>query len=126
MWDICSRYIRLRDCLKTTGTKKWGYCVTCGTLYHYKKLQAGHFTCGRKDAVLFEESGIHAQCYRCNIERSGEWPTYYKFMQAEYGQDEIERLIDCSLSDAELSKARLYDLYIRFKRGVEELEDLKL
>jgi len=62
----------LRDCLKTTGTKDWGHCVTCGKLYPYKKLQAGHFTSGRADAVLFEESGIHAQCYRCNIERSGD------------------------------------------------------
>ena len=126
VWNICSRYVRLRDCLKTTGTKEWGHCVTCGKLYHYKKLQAGHFTSGRVDAVLFEESGIHAQCYRCNIERSGEWPTYYRFMQNEYGQDEIERLVALSLSDVPLTGIQLRDLFIRFKTGVHRLENLTL
>jgi len=126
VWTVCSRYIRLRDCLKTTGTKDWGHCVTCGKLYPYKKLQAGHFTSGRADAVLFEESGIHAQCYRCNIERSGEWPTYYRFMQSEYGQAEIERLIDCSLSDKKLTNIELRDFYIKFTTGIQGFENLTL
>ena len=78
------------------------------------------------DAVLFEENGIRAQCYRCNIERSGEWPTFYRIMQAEFGQEEIERLIDCSLSDRKLTNIELRDLFIRFTQGVKELENLTL
>ncbi len=126
VWTLCSRYVRLRDCLKTTGTKEWGHCVTCGRLYNFKKLQAGHFTSGRVDAVLFEETGVHAQCYRCNIERSGEWPRFYRIMQDEFGQDEIERLINLSLSDRKLNNIELRDLYIRFTVGIKELENLTL
>ena len=76
--------------------------------------------------MLFEETGIHAQCYRCNIRRSGEWPAYYRFMQVEYGQDEIERLIDCSLSDRKLTNVELRNLFIRFTQGIKELESLTL
>ena len=116
----------MRDCLRTTGTKEWGRCVTCNGLFKISKLQAGHFTSGRTDAVLFEETGIHAQCCKCNVFRSGEWPKYYRFMQQEYGQEEIERLIDLALSDVKLTNIQLRNLYIRFKQGIKELESLKL
>ena len=125
-WNLCSRYVRLRDCISTTGTKEWGRCVTCGQLFHISKLQAGHFTSGRTDAVLYETNGIHAQCCKCNVFRSGEWPIYYRYMQKEFGQDEIERLIDLSLSDVELTAVQLRDWYIRFKDGIKELENLVL
>ena len=126
VWTLCSRYVRLRDCLRTTGTKNWGRCATCGKLLNFSKLQAGHFTSGRADAVLFEENGIRAQCYRCNIERSGEWPTYYRIMQSEFGQEEIERLISLSLSDVKLTDVQLRDLYLKYKHGIKEFEDLEL
>ncbi len=126
VWVACSRYVRLRDCLRTTGTREWGRCVTCGKLLNFKKLQAGHFTCGRADAVLFETNGIRAQCYRCNVERSGEWPTFYRIMQAEFGQEEIERLVTLSLSDVKLTRVQLRDLYIKFKTGIKEFGELTL
>lgn len=98
--------------------------MTCQQLFAYRWIQAGHFTCGRSEAVLFEDTGIHGQCVRCNVFRSGEWVRYFKFMLAEYGQKEVNRLMDLSLSDVELTNTQLRDLYIRFKRGVEELENL--
>lgn len=78
------------------------------------------------DAVLFETNGIRAQCYRCNIERSGEWPRFYRIMQDEFGQGEIERLISLSLSDEKLTNVELRDLFIRFKAGIKEFENLTL
>ena len=50
-WDAFSLFIRLRDCLKTTGAKEYGVCFTCGRKYAFKALQAGHFVRGRGGAV---------------------------------------------------------------------------
>jgi len=100
-WPIFSRYIRLRDCLETTGTRQYGKCVTCGKKYPFGKLQAGHFVPGRSDTVLFDEEAVHAQCYRCNVVLAGMWPAYYRFMQERHGQDWIEDRIDRWEADAE-------------------------
>lgn len=92
-WAEFSRYIRARDCLRTTGTVDAGRCVTCGKVYPFEKLQAGHFVPGRRNAGLFDERGVHAQCYACNVGLHGNWPEYLQFMVSEYGQDVVDELI---------------------------------
>ena len=114
-WVQFSRFVRLRDCLKTTGTTTKGKCCSCGREHPFGKLQAGHFLPGRTDNILFDEKGVHAQCYFCNCERQGNWPGYYRFMQKEYGQNVIERMVNDFISDSgslytvrELSAQELY------------------
>ena len=96
LWPVFSRYIRMRDCLATTKSITHGKCCTCGRLYPIGKLQAGHFIPGRQDSVLFEPTCVHAQCYRCNVQRQGEWVKYFRFMEEKYGQAEIFRLMALS------------------------------
>ena len=94
-WTEFSRYIRLRDCLKTTGNRDEGKCVTCNQTREYKNLQAGHFIGGRNNAVLFQEEGVHAQCYSCNAKHIGNGKPieYWLFMEKTYGREVIDRLI---------------------------------
>lgn len=92
-WDWFSKYIRLRDCLITTGTKEYGVCITCGRQYPFSKLQAGHFQAGRGNAILFEETNCHAQCYGCNCGKSGDQYNYGKILEDMYGKDEVDRLV---------------------------------
>jgi len=99
-----SQYIRLRDCIKTTGTIWKGVCRTCGRTYRFEKLQAGHFIPGRTRAILFDERCVHIQCYRCNRIIKEVWPPYYRFMQKVYGQDVIEELVDLWGQDRELTR----------------------
>lgn len=93
---VFSMYIRMRDCLSATGTLDNGVCCTCGKSYPLKKLQAGHFIPGRMDSILFEPTCVHAQCYRCNMRRQGEWVKYYRFMQRKYGQAHVDYLMELS------------------------------
>jgi len=93
VWTLFSKFIRLRDSLRTTGTLYRCKCITCGREYDTKKMQAGHFLPGRIDAVLFDEKGVNAQCYRCNMLLQGVWPAYYRAMQGMHGQDWIENSI---------------------------------
>lgn len=91
-WTIFSQYIRLRDCLKTTGTSDRGKCFTCGREYHFKELQAGHFVAGRGNAVLFDELGVRAQCKRCNIFNHGEPLVYRRELIKELGEDIVDTM----------------------------------
>ena len=71
-WAEFSRYIRMRDCLKTTGTKDMGICVCCpeSKPIPFKKLQAGHFIPGRHNGNLFSEKYVNAQSWKCNAPAS--------------------------------------------------------
>lgn len=64
-WDAFSKYVRLRDALKTTGTHTHAKCYTCLKRYPaFGKgcLQAGHFIPGRNNSILIDEVGVNAQC----------------------------------------------------------------
>ena len=92
-WEQFSRYIRTRDCLRTTGTLMLGKCITCGREYDIDHLQAGHLVPGRHDAVLFDEVGVQSQCKRCNVFRSGEWPAFYLAIEERYGHQAIVEIM---------------------------------
>jgi hypothetical protein len=89
-WKNFSLYIRLRDCLRTTGGIYHGRCCTCGKSYPLAQLQAGHFVPGRTNALLFREKGCHAQCAGCNIFKHGAVHEYIDFMKASYGDEIME------------------------------------
>lgn len=91
-WSDFSKFIRLRDCLETTGKKDIGKCFTCGALLPFNKLQAGHFVAGRSATILFVEDNCHAQCYVCNIMKHGNLIEYYPKMVEKYGQARVDEL----------------------------------
>ena len=94
-WNEFSKYIRVRDSIRTTGTLTEAVCVTCGKQYpSFGKgcLQAGHFLPGRHLSVMFDERNVHAQCYNCNIRLKGNWSEYMTFMLSAYGNETINEL----------------------------------
>lgn len=94
VWAVFSEYIRLRDCLETTGLRGYGECITCSKTVPRKLLQAGHFISGRHNANLFSERGTHAQCYNCNINLRGNTLEYRRQIIKLYGEGadtELER-----------------------------------
>lgn len=86
---IFSRYIRLRDCLATTGSPEYGECFTCDEppQHHISELQAGHFMQGRHNAYLFSERGVHVQCAKCNLALGGNPHEYRRQIVKLYGED---------------------------------------
>jgi len=120
---IFSTYIRTRDCLATTGMLDEGLCCTCKRRYPLKKLQAGHFIPGRMDSILFEPTCVHAQCYRCNMRRQGEWVKYYRFMQKKYGNDEIERLMKLSEKNCSITIGWIESTKTYYLTKIDELKE---
>lgn len=85
LWKLFSLYIRTRDNFT---------CVTCAKKGEGSQIHAGHFitgaTCTAK--LYFDEMNVHAQCYHCNINLSGNWVRYEAFMISQYGNGKVDEL----------------------------------
>ena len=93
-WTECSRYVRIKRCLETTGLPFVGYCITCKRKFHISNLQAGHLFSGRGDsgnATLYSTKFIYNQCSYCNVLQHGEHTKYLKAIEQKYGKDYCER-----------------------------------
>ena len=91
-WDRFSQWVRVRDCLKTTGLPFVGVCITCVRRYHISYLQAGHCFAGRKNGHLFHKEFVNAQCTRCNEMFHGQSTKYRKVMDEKYGKDKVDEM----------------------------------
>lgn len=85
-WKWFSLYIRLRDCLATTGSAERCVCVTCNRNVPYSKIQAGHAIPGRHNAVLLDEDIVYGQCVDCNEGGSGERQAFRSFLVSKHGE----------------------------------------
>jgi len=120
-WKEFSRFIRLRDCLETTGSTKYGVCFTCGQTVPCQELHAGHYIDGRTNGLLFNELGTHAQCAECNIAKGGNKKIYKRKMLARYGGKVVESLEQLRHLPV---KYKAFDFYMereRYKRKADEL-----
>ncbi len=122
-WQTFSRFIRLRDCLFTTGTKEYGKCITCGVTLQFNKLQAGHFIAGRHNANLFSEEGTHAQCRTCNILKSGAVLQYRRAIIDLYGDGYDEVLEREARVIKKFTPQDLIDLTEYYKKEITKLEE---
>ena len=90
-WKAFSKYIRVRDCIKTTGLPYVGVCITCDKRHHINYLDAGHCYPGRRNANLFNERFTNIQCRYCNQYCHGKPKKYEKVMIEWYGAEYVAR-----------------------------------
>lgn len=117
-----SQYIRTRDCLLTTGTKENGKCVTCGRVYPFKDLQAGHAIGGRCNSILFDEQLVNAQCVSCNLFRYGRQAEYSVWFIEKYGMDCWKEKVALKFKPMELD---FEQKYYEYKEKLIQLEQVK-
>lgn len=91
LWNHCKRIIRARH-IDTNGN--W-HCYTCGHLIDEPtKAQTGHFIassiCGA--FLRYDLRNLRVQCYRCNINLSGNGAMFYRNMVQEVGQEAVDQL----------------------------------
>lgn len=121
-WDAFSLYVRTRDCLRTTGTRQWALCITCGKRYHMKVLQAGHFISGRRSATLFSEKGTHAQCYNCNINLKGNLLEYRRQIIRLFGSGFDEELERRDREVVQYKRQDYVDIKEQYQRKLKDLQ----
>lgn len=115
-WTLFSRWIRRRDCLKTTGDEFKGLCYTCGACKDFMDLQAGHFRHGHSKMSYFDERNVHAQCNKCNLYLSGNLSIYSANLVRDYGPQILDELI--ALSNKTLKQKA--DYYLKLVEKYEQ------
>jgi len=121
-WKVFSEYIRMRDCLKTTGLRDYGKCVTCQKTVPRTLLQAGHFIPGRHNSNLFNEKGCHAQCFNCNIRLRGNTLIYRRKIIEMYGEGYDEILEKADALTITYSVGQLEEMATEYKAQIKEME----
>jgi len=85
---IFSIYIRLKYADEDLNVK----CFTCDKVYHYKKIQNGHFYSRGILSLRWDEQNCRPQCYGCNIAQKGNYIEYYKRLEKEIGKGGMDYL----------------------------------
>ncbi len=122
-WGWFSKFIRLRDCIRTTGTGLYGYCITCGKPVAFKLADAGHFIPGRKDAYLFEETNVHLQCKPENKYAGGAFVEYEKALLELYGPEEVQRLKDLKPVYKKFTVQEYREIADKYRKKYNELKE---
>jgi hypothetical protein len=120
-WILFSQYIRLRDCLKTTGTLTHGKCITCGKLIPYDSGDAGHFVSRRYNSTLFDEKNCHLQCRYCNRYLNGNLLEYRRKIINLYGEGFDIQLEDKATEIKKYTPSELVKLIEELKNKIKDL-----
>ena len=119
---VFSKYVRLRDCLLTTGSIEYGECISCGNQFEYKDLDAGHFI-PKHNANLFSERGVNAQCRYCNSFKHGNQFEYSLGLIERYGKDAPMELRAEARQYKKFTVPELEQMLVEFKSKIRELEE---
>lgn len=124
-WNVFSEYIRLRDCLATTGAPFESKCVTCENFIPNSKgrLHAGHWISRVNNATLFDERNCFAQCAHCNLFNEGSKPEFSKFILDKFGQKVYDDMITLSKTTKRFTIEELQELIQVYKQKIKELEN---
>lgn len=122
-WKLCSEYTRRKYADKNGLVK----CITCGTIGHWRTMQASHLVAGRGNSILFDERGIYPACMRCNIFKGGNLLMYMKFLENKLGVKEAIGLRDELIMKSRIPLKRTAEDYGRlilyFKKKLEKYVD---
>jgi hypothetical protein len=123
-WKLMSQYVRLRDCLKTTGGTRIGRCYTCDKKYPFAELQAGHLIDGRCGEMFLDERGIRAQCSGCNVWKHGNKEIYIPKFIDENGRELYEELCREKRTPKRWTVQELLELIETLKGKIEYIKSL--
>lgn len=122
-WTLFSTYIRLRDCLKTTGTLTHGVCISCGKPVSFEDANAGHFMSRRWNETLFDEKNVNLQCVECNFGKQGNVHEYRRRIVEMYSEEDALELERRAWLPHKFTVQELQDLIQDIKTKILTLEE---
>ena len=121
--DAFSKYIRLRDCLKTTEGTRFGLCITCGRRETRQALHAGHYPAGRGNNIIFSEMGTNAQCNICNTTLGGRPKEYRAELVRRFGEGPVKQLEMEAKQVKKYTRDELIGVKTLYRKKYKELLD---
>jgi|SRR5690606_33029712 len=120
--DVFSLFIRLRDSDKNGVCK----CITCGSFYHYTKMDAGHFVTRDNMATRWEDENVNAQCPACNRFKGGKQYEHGLAIDKKYKQPGLaSKLVIKGKSVCNWSERELETMHQHYKQEVKALKEQK-
>jgi hypothetical protein len=109
-WKAFSRYIRVRDSIRTTGTISEVVCFTCGERLDTMASQAGHIVSRAYSGALYNERVVYAQCVNCNAFKEGNHILGFLHLEEMVGYDKAREIVLDSMKPKKHTKFDLEDL----------------
>lgn len=116
-----SLYIRLRDS-NDLGMVK---CFTSGRVYHYKKIQAGHFMSRKHLATRWCEMNVQPQSAADNLFGQGEQYIFGLNLDTKYGEGTAEELQYKARQTVKLTRVDYEEEIVYYKNAVNNLKKEK-
>lgn len=113
-----SYYIRRKDA-DEGGTVR---CYTCGNLFHWKDVDAGHFVKRQHRVCRWLESNVKPQCRRDNHFMGGRQDDFAARIVAEEGKEVFEELMQLKYQTKKHSRAELEEMIEKYKALNAELD----
>ena len=125
LWSIFSRFIRIRDAVKTTGGSEYLNCITCGKSVQIagSDCNAGHFQTRAHKATKFDEQNVHGQCVSCNKYHSGEQFIHGQKIVLMYGQEALDRILSLKYESRQYKVYELEELVTEYRLKIREYTD---
>ena len=120
-WAAFSRYIRVRDALKTTGDTEYAACYTCGKMHPITEMDAGHWITRNHLGTFMDERNVHAQCRGCNRFGNGRPVEYQEHLLEEYGPDILQVLTRAASESRKVTAEEYRDLERFYKASMDAL-----
>jgi hypothetical protein len=122
-WKAFSKYIRTRDCIRTTGTLSRGVCFSCGNEYDLSEAQAGHVISRAFNAALYNPAVVYFECRRCNLWLEGAHVAGFFYMEELYGYSVAKQMCLDAMNTKNISYEELEDIEDGCNAAVEILEN---
>ncbi len=110
MWNALSKFIRISECLKTTGLPFLGVCFTCKKRFHMRFLEAGHLIAGRSAVLLVCRKFIHIQCQICNQYYHGRTKRFRRYMDEIHGVEYMDKWVNKLKGWSKMAKFKNKDI----------------
>jgi len=81
-----SQYIRL----KYADSRGFCHCISCGKIYHWTRIQNGHYMSRRYMSTRYAEDNCRPQCVACNMFRQGNIQSYRRNLIKEIGEERVD------------------------------------
>ena len=100
-------------------------CYTCGKIFHWKKIQCGHYMSRNKLATRYDFDNCRPQCMACNIFKKGNYPEFASRLVGEMGLTILADLVDRSNMTVKYSFCDYQEMVDAYKDELITLEAQK-
>lgn len=104
--QVFSEYIRKRNANEQGMVE----CFTCGSVKHWKSIDAGHFMSRSKYSTRWDDKNVQVQCKACNVFKHGEQFKFSLKLDQVYGKGTAEELMIKSNNLQKISNFELESL----------------